>query len=259
MKTVILCGGLGTRIRDVADDIPKPMIRVGGMPIIWHLMKYYASFGHTEFVLCMGYKGDVIRDFFLSVMSAESVLTSIDDNTEHVQFAASDEFANWSVTLANTGQDAMTGARIYKVRNYLNNEPFMLTYGDGLSDINLDLLLAYHRSMNLAVTVTGVRPPARFGELQVGSDGTATGFNEKPQASAGMISGGFFVCEPTVFTHMNSREDLVFEQAPMQSLVGEKLLAVYQHDGFWQCMDTFRDWQLLNSMIDQEKAPWKVW
>jgi glucose-1-phosphate cytidylyltransferase len=153
----------------------------------------------------------------------------------------------------------MTGARIYKVRNYLNNEPFMLTYGDGLSDINLDLLLAYHRSMNLAVTVTGVRPPARFGELQVGSDGTATGFNEKPQASAGMISGGFFVCEPTVFTHMNSREDLVFEQAPMQSLVGEKLLAVYQHDGFWQCMDTFRDWQLLNSMIDQEKAPWKVW
>jgi glucose-1-phosphate cytidylyltransferase len=259
MKTVILCGGLGTRIRDVADDIPKPMIRVGGMPIIWHLMKYYASFGHTEFVLCMGYKGDVIRDFFLSVMSAESVLTSIDDNTEHVQFAASDEFANWSVTLANTGQDAMTGARIYKVRNYLNNEPFMLTYGDGLSDINLDLLLAYHRSMNLAVTVTGVRPPARFGELQVGSDGTATGFNEKPQASAGMISGGFFVCEPTVFTHMDSREDLVFEQAPMQSLVGEKLLAVYQHDGFWQCMDTFRDWQLLNSMIDQEKAPWKVW
>jgi glucose-1-phosphate cytidylyltransferase len=192
-------------------------------------------------------------------MSAESVLTSIDDNTEHVQFAASDEFANWSVTLANTGQDAMTGARIYKVRNYLNNEPFMLTYGDGLSDINLDLLLAYHHSMNLAVTVTGVRPPARFGELQVGSDGTATGFNEKPQASAGMISGGFFVCEPTVFTHMNSREDLVFEQAPMQSLVGEKLLAVYQHDGFWQCMDTFRDWQLLNSMIDQEKAPWKVW
>jgi glucose-1-phosphate cytidylyltransferase len=207
----------------------------------------------------MGYKGDVIRDFFLSAMSAESALTTIDTNTEHVQFASSDEFANWSVTLANTGQDAMTGARINKVRNFLNYEPFMLTYGDGLSDINLDLLLAYHRSMNLAVTVTGVRPPARFGELQVGSDGTATGFNAKPQASAGMISGGFFVCEPTVFTHMNSREDLVFEQAPMQSLVGEKLLAVYQHDGFWQCMDTFRDWQLLNSMIDQEKAPWKVW
>ena len=259
MKTVILCGGLGTRIRDVADDIPKPMIRVGGMPIIWHLMKYFASFGHTEFVLCMGYKGEVIRDFFLSAMSSESVLTTIDATTEHVQFAASDDLANWSVTLASTGQEAMTGARIYKVRDYLNNEPFMLTYGDGLSDINLDSLLAFHRSKNLAVTVTGVRPPARFGELQVGSDGIATGFNEKPQASAGMISGGFFVCEPTVFTHMNSREDLVFEQDPMQSLVGEKLLAVYQHDGFWQCMDTFRDWQLLNSMIDQEKAPWKVW
>ena len=160
MKTVILCGGLGTRIRDVADDIPKPMIRVGGMPIIWHLMKYYASFGHTEFVLCMGYKGDVIRDFFISAMSEKSTLTTVDTNTEHVQFAASDEFANWSVTLANTGQDAMTGARIFKVREYLNNEPFMLTYGDGLSDINLDLLLAYHRSKNLTVTVTGVRPPA---------------------------------------------------------------------------------------------------
>ena len=259
MKTVILCGGLGTRIRDVADDIPKPMIRVGGMPIIWHLMKYYASFGHTEFVLCMGYKGDVIRDFFISAMSTKSVLTTVDTKTEHVQFAASDEFANWSVTLANTGQDAMTGARIFKVREYLNNEPFMLTYGDGLSDINLDLLLAYHRSKNLTVTVTGVRPPARFGELQIGSDGIATGFNEKPQASAGMISGGFFVCEPAVFDHMNNHEDLVFEQGPMQSVVREKHLAVYQHDGFWQCMDTFRDWQLLNSMIDQEKAPWKVW
>jgi len=259
MKTVILCGGLGTRIRDVADDIPKPMIRVGGMPIIWHLMKYYASFGHTEFVLCMGYKGDVIRDFFLSAMSAESVLSTVDANTEHVQFAASDEFANWSVTLANTGQDAMTGARIYKVRNYLNNEPFMLTYGDGLSDINLDLLLEYHRSKNLAVTVTGVRPPARFGELQVGSDGAATGFNEKPQASAGMISGGFFVCDPRVFGVLNDQSDLVFEQEPIKSLVAKKELAVYQHDGFWQCMDTARDWQLLNSLLSTNQAPWKTW
>ena len=175
MKTVILCGGLGTRIRDVADDIPKPMIRVGGMPIIWHLMKYYASFGHTEFVLCMGYKGDVIRDFFISAMSAKSVLTTVDTNTEHVQFAASDEFANWSVTLANTGQDAMTGARIFKVREYLNNEPFMLTYGDGLSDINLDLLLAYHRSKKLTVTVTGVG-------LQPGSVNCKLGQMELQQA-----------------------------------------------------------------------------
>jgi glucose-1-phosphate cytidylyltransferase len=259
MKVVILCGGLGTRIRDVAEDIPKPMIRVGDQPIIWHLMRYYASFGHTEFVLCMGYKSEVIRNFFVSKMTNNSVVSRINESVEHVQYGADDEFSNWSVMLANTGQHAMTGSRIFKVQHLLNNEPFMLTYGDGLSDINLDALLAYHQGKGLAVTVTGVRPPARFGELQVDNNGVATGFNEKPQASAGIISGGFFVCEPAVFTHMDNRDDLVFEQEPMKSLVSNQLLGVYQHDGFWQCMDTYRDWQLLNSMLDQSKAPWKIW
>jgi glucose-1-phosphate cytidylyltransferase len=259
MKVVILCGGLGTRIRDVAEDIPKPMIRVGDQPIIWHLMRYYASFGHTEFVLCMGYKSEVIRNFFVSKMTNNSVVSQVNESVEHVQYGADDEFSNWSVMLANTGQHAMTGSRIVKVKHLLNNEPFMLTYGDGLSDINLDALLAHHQGKGLAVTVTGVRPPARFGELQVDNNGVATGFNEKPQASAGIISGGFFVCEPTVFAHMDDRDDLVFEQEPMKSLVSNQLLGVYQHDGFWQCMDTYRDWQLLKSMLDQSKAPWKIW
>jgi glucose-1-phosphate cytidylyltransferase len=259
MKVVILCGGLGTRIRDVAEDIPKPMIRVGDHPIIWHLMRYYASFGHTEFVLCMGYKSEVIRNFFVSRMTNSSVVSRINESVEHVQYGAEDEFSNWSVMLADTGQNAMTGSRIFKVQHLLNNEPFMLTYGDGLSDINLDSLLAHHRGKGLAVTVTGVRPPARFGELQVDNNGVATGFNEKPQASAGIISGGFFVCEPAVFAHMDNRDDLVFEQEPMKSLVSNRLLGVYQHNGFWQCMDTYRDWQLLNSMLDQGKAPWKIW
>lgn len=259
MKTVILCGGLGTRIRDVADDIPKPMIQVGGMPIIWHLMQYYASFGHREFILCMGYKGEVIRDFFHSAMSSTSSKTLVDAQTEHIQFSVTDKFSNWSVTLADTGQTAMTGSRIFKIRKLLNNETFMLTYGDGLSDIDISGLLEFHSEKNRTVTVTGVRPPARFGELQIGDDGLATGFNEKPQASAGMISGGFFVCQQEVFEHMNGHDDLVFEQEPMKSLVANKQLSVYQHNGFWQCMDTYRDWQLLNSMIDQDKAPWKIW
>ena len=241
MKTVILCGGYGTRIRDVADNIPKPMIPIGKLPILWHLMNYYAGFGHDDFVLCLGYKGGSIRNFFdnYSSQSGQGEL-------------------KWNVTLADTGEDSMTGARIRKIREHVKDEPFMLTYGDGLSDIDINSLITYHQSKNTTVTVTGVRPPARFGELEVGSDGKATGFNEKPQASAGLISGGFFVCEPAVFDVLEDRQDLVFEKEPMQSLVAQKELAVYQHDGFWQCMDTYRDWQLLNEMLEQGKAPWKT-
>ena len=257
MKVGILAGVLGTRLSEETTSRPKPMGEIGGRPILWYITKIYAMYGVSEFVVALSYKAEVIQHYFLNYRNRSGDLTICvgEAGTTLIESAAED----WPLYLSTTGDETMTGGRVKTIAEFIGDEPFMLTYGDGLSDINLDALLAHHRSKDLAVTVTGVRPPARFGELQIDSDGIASGFNEKPQASAGMISGGFFVCEHAVFDHMNSQENLVFEQDPMQSLVSKKLLFVYQHDGFWQCMDTFRDWQLLNSMIDQEKAPWKVW
>lgn len=259
MKTVILCGGYGTRIRDIAEDIPKPMIPIGGYPILWHLMKYYAAFGHNEFVLCLGYKGQTIKDFFLNYESHTRDFTiamgadnSIDYHTRH-------DHLNWKVTLVDTGSDAMTGARIRKIRDYVNHERFMCTYGDGLSNVDISKLLAFHISHGKKVTVTGVRPPGRFGELQSNGSGIVTEFNEKPQATGGRISGGFFVCEPSIFDVLDERNDLVFEEEPMRALVLDRQLAVYEHDDFWQCMDTPRDWQLLNGLVMNKKAPWQIW
>ena len=259
MKTVILCGGYGTRIRDVAEDVPKPMIPIGGYPILWHLMKYYAAFGHDEFVLCLGYKGQTIKDFFLNYESHTRDFTvnlgadnSIDYHTKH-------DNLNWKVTLVDTGSDAMTGARIRKIRNHVDGERFMLTYGDGLSNVDIEKLLAFHTTQGKKVTVTGVRPPGRFGELQSDGNGTVIEFNEKPQATGGRISGGFFVCEPSVFETLDAREDLVFEEEPIRTLVKARQLAVYEHDDFWQCMDTSRDWQLLNGLAMSKKAPWQIW
>lgn len=259
MKTVILCGGYGTRIRDVADDIPKPMIPVGGYPILWHLMKYYAAFGHDEFILCLGHKGQSIKDFFLNYESHTRDLT-INLNAETtIDYHSAQDHLDWKVTLVDTGSDAMTGARIRKIQEYVLGERFMLTYGDGLSNVDIDKLLAFHTQHGKKVTVTGVRPPGRFGELQSDSKGTVTEFNEKPQATGGRISGGFFVCEPSVFEVLDSREDLVFEEGPIRSLVAERQMAVYEHDDFWQCMDTYRDWQLLNGLAASNKAPWQIW
>jgi glucose-1-phosphate cytidylyltransferase len=259
MKTVILCGGYGTRIRDVADDIPKPMIPVGRLPILWHLMKYYASFGFDDFVLCLGYKGHVIKDFFINYeTSTRDVTINLGSSSELIFHTKHDE-SSWKVTLADTGAETMTGGRIAKVKKYLSDERFFLTYGDGLSDVNLSELLAFHVRQNTTATVTGVRPPGRFGELTINANGVAQQFNEKPQASEGRISGGFFVCEPSIFDVVPEQDDLVFEESPLRSLVGQGQLSVYEHNGFWQCMDTYRDWQLLNSLEKSAKAPWKTW
>jgi glucose-1-phosphate cytidylyltransferase len=259
VKTVILCGGYGTRIRDVADDIPKPMIPVGRLPILWHLMKYYATFGFDDFVLCLGYKGNVIKDFFLNYeTSTRDVTVNLGSSKELIFHTKHDE-SSWKVTLADTGTETMTGGRIAKIRKYVEGERFFLTYGDGLSDVNLPALLNFHTSQKTTATVTGVRPPSRFGELTINTEGAAEQFNEKPQASGGRISGGFFVCEPAIFEVLPENDHLVFEEAPLRTLVTQGQLSVYEHDGFWQCMDTYRDWQLLNSMEKSAKAPWKIW
>lgn len=256
MKTVLLCGGFGTRIRDVADDIPKPLIKVGQMPILWHLMSYYASFGYCEFVLCLGYKSETIVDFFRGQSGLVESLGEQPELANIYKFSGLIGGVECGVTMADTGLEAMTGARLRKVKPLVGEDTFMLSYGDGLSDINIEKLVAHHQSGKKLLTVTGVRPPSRFGELQVDDKNNVTGFNEKPQASGGRISGGFFVCEPGVFKYLENREDLVFEKEPIQAIVRDQQMDMYAHDEFWQCMDTYRDWELLNQMFKSGEAPW---
>ena len=258
MKVVILCGGYGTRIRDVAENIPKPMIPIGGFPILWHIMKYYASFGHRDFILCLGYKSDVIKDFFLNYEAHTKDFTIELGREGALNFHTNHEESDWRVTLADTGLQSMTGARIKRIQKYVGDDDFMLTYGDGVGNINLNGLQMFHQEHGRVLTVTGVRPPGRFGEL-VHMDGVITEFNEKPQATGGRISGGFFVATPKIFDYLDDDEGLVFEQDPMRKLVDHKQLMVFEHNGFWQPMDTSREYQLLNSLYETGEAPWVNW
>jgi glucose-1-phosphate cytidylyltransferase len=260
MKIVILCGGYGTRIRDVSDDIPKPMIPIGRLPILWHIMKYYSCFNYKDFILCLGYKGQAIKNFFLDYEAYTRDCTVRLGATQSIEFHTNHEEIDWQITLADTGLDTMTGGRLRKVRKYIgDDENFMLTYGDGVSNVDLNALLAFHQSHGRILTMTGVRPPGRFGELVSDDLGLVTEFNEKPQATGGRISGGFFVCRRDLFDYLEDRDDLVLEQEPMHALVRDRQLAVYEHNDFWQCMDTYRDWQLLNKLLEQEQAPWAIW
>lgn len=247
MKVVLLCGGKGTRIRGVDDAVPKPMIPVGSQPIVVHIMEHYAFFGHRDFVLCLGYLGDVVRRFFGA--STEVVADSVSYSLPTA--------GRVNVTLVDTGLDAMTGARVRKIRHHVGDDDFFLTYGDGVSDVPIDKVLSFHDSHSAAMTLTAVRPPSRFGEVAVDDSGLATSFNEKPQASAGLISGGYFVCRSKLFSYLNDRDDLVLEADPMRNMVRDRQLAAYTHEGFWQCMDTYRDWELLNDLDRKNEAPWR--
>jgi glucose-1-phosphate cytidylyltransferase len=219
-------------------------------------MSYYASFGYCEFVLCLGYKSETIVDFFRGQSGLVESLGEQPELANIYKFSGLIGGVECGVTMADTGLEAMTGARLRKVKPLVGEETFMLSYGDGLSDINIEKLVAHHQSGKKLLTVTGVRPPSRFGELQVDDKNNVTGFNEKPQASGGRISGGFFVCEPGVFKYLENREDLVFEKEPIQAIVRDQQMDMYAHDEFWQCMDTYRDWELLNQMFKSGKAPW---
>ncbi|MCH9743482.1 MAG: glucose-1-phosphate cytidylyltransferase [Gammaproteobacteria bacterium] len=256
MKVVILCGGYGTRIRGVADDLPKPMISVGGRPILWHIMKYYAAFSHSDFVLCLGYKGNVIKDYFMNYESHTCDVKLTLGDRRSVQFINSHSESDWKITLAETGRDSMTGARIKRIEKYIEEDVFMLTYGDGLGDINIDALIAFHHSHGKAITVSGVNPPGRFGELLYDRTQRVTGFNEKPQVAGGRISGGFFVCNRNVFDYLNDDVSLIFEREPLEKMVRDQQMMVYEHDGFWQPMDTHREYLLLNDLQQSGQAPW---
>ena len=262
MKVVILCGGFGTRIRDVSENLPKPMIPVGEYPILWHIMKYYGSWGHSDFILCLGFKAQLIKEFFLNYEASTRDFTiKLGAGGERtISYHTLHDESDWTVTLADTGINAMTGARINRIKHYIgNDDTFMLTYGDGVGDIDLARLLEFHASHGKVLTVTGVAPPGRFGELECNRDGAVEAFNEKPQTSGGLISGGFFVCNRRIFEYLTANENLVFEQEPMRRLVQDRQMMVFRHEGFWQPMDTHREYTLLNELYRGGKAPWVKW
>lgn len=252
MKVILLAGGFGTRLAEYTDIIPKPMVQVGGKPILWHIMQTYAHFGHKDFYVALGYKAEVIKEYFLNYRSLNSDFT-VDLSSGKVSPHQTDP-VDWNVTLVNTGDTSMTGGRVKRMKSFIGNETFMLTYGDGLADIDLDALLAFHRNHGKMITVSAVRPAARFGELEI--DGSrVVSFQEKPQMHDGWINGGYFVVEPEFFDLIGG-DSILLEREPLEAATKAGELMAYQHDGFWQCMDTKRDHDLLESLW-LKGAPWK--
>lgn len=259
MKVVILCGGQGTRLREQTEVLPKPMVEIGGRPILWHIMKTYAHYGVNEFVLCLGYKGHIIKDYFANYELRTNDFTVEIGKKSSIEVHKQNGEAGWKVTLVDTGEGAMTGARVFRIRDYLKNEPFCLTYGDGLGSVDIAGLLQFHKEHGKMATVTGVRPPGRFGELEIEGE-RVVAFAEKPQVGESFINGGFFVLEPLfIDRYLSNDEDLTLEREPLQNVAADGELMVFPHTGFWQPMDTFREWKMLEDMWDNGKAEWKVW
>ena len=255
MKVAILSGGLGTRLQEQTSVIPKPMVEIGGRPILWHIMRGYAQWGFKEFTLALGYKADVVKRYFLEYNQLDSNLTvSMKSGTVKAHDPTAED---WMVHLVDTGLDTQTGGRVKRLEPWLGKETFLLTYGDGVSDIDLKRLISFHRSHGRLATVTAVRPPARFGHLIL-KDDLVSEFSEKSQVAEGWINGGFFVLEPKALDYIRG-DDIIFEREPLERLARDGQLAAYRHPGFWQCMDTLSDVRLLESLWASGKAPWKIW
>jgi glucose-1-phosphate cytidylyltransferase len=241
----------------VTQDIPKPMIPIGGHPILWHIMKHYSYYSIKDFVLCLGYKSEIIKDYFLSYQTRQNDFT-LGLKDQKLKYHTTDLIEDWNITFVETGLNSLTGHRIYKVKRYVEqDECFLLTYGDGVGNINIRELIAFHKSHGKLMTVTGAHPPGRFGELEIEVH-QVTGFNEKPQTTEGWISAGYFLCNRQIFDYFTDNEDLIFEKEPIESIVKDGQLMVYKHDGFWHPMDTSRDYHLLNDLWNNQNAPWKV-
>ncbi len=256
MKVVILAGGLGTRLREETEYRPKPMVEIGGRPILWHIMKCYAHFGHTQFVICLGYKGDVIRDYFLNYeMRNRDFTVALGSGRREIHGEHDED--GWLVTLAETGEKTNTGGRLRRIARYVKDSTFMVTYGDGVADIDIERLTHCHRRQGKLATVTAVRPSSRYGELAIENDVVKV-FREKPQVHEGWINGGFFVFEPEVLDWIEGDEESL-EAGLLTKLANHRQLAVYRHDGFWQCMDTYREMQMLNEAWRDGTARWKIW
>jgi len=256
MKVAILAGGLGSRLAEETEVKPKPMVEIGGQPILWHIIKHYAHFGFKEFCIALGYRGEVIKRFFMDYHSLNGSI-SIDLASGNVD-RHERECEDWVVHLQNTGQDTNTGGRVKRLESHLNDGTFMITYGDGVCDVNLRDLLEFHRAHGRIATITAVRPPARFGGLIFDGDSMVVDFTEKPQIGEGWINGGFMVLEPQIFNYLKD-DDSSLEADALEHLASERQLAAYQHGGFWQCMDTLRDKRLLENLWQDGSAPWKVW
>jgi glucose-1-phosphate cytidylyltransferase len=253
MKVIILAGGFGTRLSEFTGLIPKPMVPVGGKPILWHIMKTYAKFHHKDFYLALGYKSEVVKDFFLNYRALNSDFT-IDLGNGSINSLQLDESVDWNVTLVNTGEKSMTGGRVKRLQKFIGNETCLITYGDGVSNINIDELVKFHKSHGKMVTVSAVRPSARFGELEI-ENNKVLSFQEKPQLHDGWINGGYFVVEPSFFNLIEG-DDTLLEREPLEMAANSGELMAYMHDGFWQCMDTKRDHELLETLFQEGKAPW---
>lgn len=257
MKVLLLAGGLGTRLAEETDLRPKPMVEVGGKPILWHIMKIYSKYGFNEFVILLGYKGYYIKEYFANYFLHQSDVT-LDISTGKME-VLNNSSEPWKITLLDTGVDSMTGGRVKRAQDFVGDEPFMLTYGDGVSDINIEELVKFHKSHGKVMTMTSAQPDARFGALEISSDNQVIEFKEKPKGEGGWINAGFFVCEPKVFDYITQGDSTIFEQEPLMNLAKDGEIYTYKHDGFWKPMDTLRDKQQLEKLWETKKAPWKVW
>lgn len=256
MKVGILAGGHGTRLAEETEIKPKPMVEIGGRPILWHIMMHYSCYGHNEFVIALGYKGEVIKRYMVDYCSLNSNLT-INLKAGRVDLHDTEGIQDWTVELIDTGLHTMTGGRIKRLQPYMGDKTFMLTWGDGVSTVDLARLLAFHRHHGRLITMTAVRPPARYGHMEFDGDRIRE-FTEKPQTAEGWINGAFFVVEPQVFDYIDG-DDTQFEKGPLERLAADGELMAYKHDGFWQCMDTRRDKYVLEKLWDSGEAPWKIW
>jgi glucose-1-phosphate cytidylyltransferase len=256
MKVAILAGGFGTRLSEETDIKPKPMVEIGGKPILWHIMKTYSQYGYNDFVILLGYKGYYIKEYFANYFLHQSDVTiDIKNNKMEVHSNFSEP---WKITLVDTGLHSMTGGRVLRAKKYLENSRFLLTYGDGVSDIDVSKLVKFHEQNKKTLTLTSVQPEGRFGSLNIEGN-LVTQFLEKPKGDGSWINGGFFVCEPEIFNYITEGDQTIFERTPMENLAKNSQMAAYKHEGFWKPMDTLRDKHQLESLWDSGKAPWKVW
>ena len=258
MKVLILAGGYGTRISEETGIRPKPMVEIGEKPILWHIMKHYSSYGYNDFVILCGYKGSCIKEYFANYFVRESSVT-FDLANNSMETISSDNVEKWKVTCLDTGDGTLTGGRIKRAQDIVGNEPFMLTYGDGVSDVNIKELVDSHKNSNRKCTMTAVQPAGRFGALEFDKEDQLTAFKEKPQGEVGWINGGFFVCEPSVFDYIKDGDRTIFERAPLEEMAGTSQVNSYKHKGFWKCMDTLADKNTLTDMWTSGEAKWKTW
>jgi glucose-1-phosphate cytidylyltransferase len=257
VKVVILCGGLGTRLREETEFRPKPMVPVGGRPILWHIMKYYAHFGHKDFILCLGYKGEFIKDYFRNYHWNTSDVTLKLGRNPQIRYHNTHDEEDWTVTLLDTGAETQTGGRLLRALRHVEEETFLFTYGDGLTSSDINASIGFHHKHGAIGTVTAVKPGGRFGELAMDGE-TIKSFQEKPEQESGFISGGFFVLNKAIGKYLPG-DDCVLEQQPLTNLAAEGQLKAWRHDGFWQCMDTLRETEHLNKLWASGRAPWKIW